>query len=243
MFDSLQTGSILPYLERAKAEGYAVVVLNPNFNEHKVKLTRQQQKQQLGKATVKRKRFEKKQQQQEKEQLYDNDDEEEEVICPIPGNENGFKHALCVWDSVIRRRAAFARQIGIVAHSFGGNFAIALMADRWRQLRRRLKAVAFLDSVHDEIIIDGKTPRPVVEFLQMSSKHWVRSNRPLDDEEEEVIIINQPHSVVSSSSTSSNFSSTAGHCCLTVSGGVNDHDRVPAAAMESVFHFLRKQMC
>jgi len=36
MNDSLAAGTQLPWIQRAIEEGYAVIVLNPNLNEHEV---------------------------------------------------------------------------------------------------------------------------------------------------------------------------------------------------------------
>jgi hypothetical protein len=48
--DSLDTGSILPYLTQAKAEGYGVIVLNPNNNSVQVKTTQKKKSSKSKKA-------------------------------------------------------------------------------------------------------------------------------------------------------------------------------------------------
>ncbi|KAL6046977.1 cotranscriptional regulator FAM172A-like [Balamuthia mandrillaris] len=157
--DSLQTGSLLPYLERAKNEGYGVAILNPNLNS--VPTT----------PTTKR---------PEEEEGEEQDDKVTTASdkVAIPHNENGFMHMLYVWDNILWPGVNNATKLFIVSHSFGGVHAVALMSDRQSQVLPKLRGVAFTDSVHTT---SDMTPPSVLHFLQRHCKNWVASSSPLDE--------------------------------------------------------------
>jgi len=177
--DSLNTGTMLPYIKRAREEGYGVIVLNPNDNE----LTAPD-----GSVQV------------------------------IPGLESPEAHTLYVWQEFVRE--AKARQVAIVAHSYGGvcteTLVHSLCNDGSCDDKERLKAIAFTDSVHGQIAKQG----PAAAFMKERCVNWVCSDEPLD------------------TPVAPYLGSRAVDDCLCVSAGTDSHIHSSASAFESVFRFL-----
>lgn len=107
--DSLQTGSILPYIKQAKENGYGVIVFNPNLNKAPEDLdaTRPQKEQFLIPGKPKRPSIK---------------------TIPIPNNSSPPEHTIYVWDKFAKKAAA--KHIVIVAHSAGGWCTMSLLGDR-----------------------------------------------------------------------------------------------------------------
>jgi pimeloyl-ACP methyl ester carboxylesterase len=183
-------------------QGYAVVVLNPNYNEAVVKRklaidSKQAEATKAKPATATRghkRRRQNSDDDHEEEEAEEEQEEEEEQVehedkVSIPFNENGFRHIAHVWDRLItptRFGIKGTGKVAIVAHSFGGNHALSIMQDRRQDLfsasaraRRSssIHAVAFIDSVHT---IDDKTPPHVTRLLRTRARHWAKSQQPLD---------------------------------------------------------------
>lgn len=89
----------------------------------------------------------------------------------IKGSESPTKHALTVWDEIIK--PAQPEAIGIVAHSFGGVVAVDIANARYDYFKNRVFAVGMTDSVH----FGGKIP----EELRARGRNWVTSRKPLDE--------------------------------------------------------------
>jgi len=145
--NELDTGSILPYLEKANKLGFSVIVLNPNFTSATptpTPTTNEQQK--------KKKRNE----------------------IPIKGSETPFNHVLYCYDHFIKNSPA--KEIVIVAHSFGGEVTRHLLDKRENELKTKIKAVAFTDSVH------GTRHKETFSssFFTKNAINWVTSREPLD---------------------------------------------------------------
>lgn len=117
--DSLDKGSILPYVERFRAEGYGVLVMNTNRRT----------------------------------------DPDEPGGRVVACSTSPIDHGRYVWRTFVQPAAA--RCIAIVAHSYGGVVASAILKDEHTLLRpERVRAVAFTDSVHSSRQLPGSL-RPV----------------------------------------------------------------------------------
>jgi len=153
--DTLDNGSIFPYLRKAIADGYGVIVFNPNQNRVPVD----------GFTRPKREEFftsGKPKYQDVKE-------------MKIPENESPPQHTINVWNHY--GSIAAARKIVIVAHSAGGSCTMSLLREKGNEILPKLKAIAFTDSVHSESYNDSKS---VQNFLKNNARNWVQSNEPLD---------------------------------------------------------------
>lgn len=56
------------------------------------------------------------------------------------------EHALYVWDTYVSKTKA--ENIAIVAHSYGGVVTVTLATEMKKDFGKRVKAIAFTDSVH-----------------------------------------------------------------------------------------------
>eukprot|EP01130_Rhizamoeba_saxonica_P010068 TRINITY_DN4123_c0_g1_i1.p1 TRINITY_DN4123_c0_g1~~TRINITY_DN4123_c0_g1_i1.p1 ORF type:complete len:342 (+),score=60.13 TRINITY_DN4123_c0_g1_i1:47-1072(+) len=122
--DSLETGSILPYLNKAQELGYGVIVPNPNFNEDYEEvpiITRD--------AII-------------------NDAIEYPKKVKISENSTPFKHVHYVWENLINTHAA--EKISIIAHSAGGYNTVTL-ANLYPEYLAKVISIAFTDSVHSPL--------------------------------------------------------------------------------------------
>lgn len=126
----------------------------------------------------------------------------------IPGHEAPEKHVISVFDQFVAN--AQCSTLTIVAHSFGGVCTMALLNAR-PQIFRKLRAVAFTDSVHSTSRRDSKE---TTAFLADHAVNWVRSPKPLD----------QPEGF------------RDGTRC--VSAGHPDHEWTSGTSIASVFTFL-----
>jgi len=148
--DDLNIGSILPYLERCKKEGYSVIVFNPNQNEGPLEKVDILCSSFLVNAKVPKKAVKE---------------------AKIPGSESNAFHCVYVWDNFVMK--ASATTISIVAHSAGGACARILAERRDVEVSKRVCGIAFTDSVHG----DGGSAG---HFIQKRCRNWVTSRRPLD---------------------------------------------------------------
>jgi hypothetical protein len=152
--DSLEKGSILPYLARAKKNGMGVIVFNPNLTSVDVPARVFTQADFLTAAAAPRAGVKR---------------------VPIPGSETPPAHTVSVFDELVR--GAAARDLVIVAHSAGGHCTMQLLRER-EELMTRLRAIAFTDSVHSVSLRESKE---VVDFFRRGdARDWVQSNKPLD---------------------------------------------------------------
>jgi len=153
--DSLETGSIFNYLQRAIQAGYSVVVFNPNLNyATKEPLVRPDRSDffKPGKPVI-----------------------PDPPRMKIPGSETPPDHTVYVWDHIASKSPA--KEIVIVAHSAGGWCTLSLLNSRKKEVLPRLKAIAFTDAV------SSVTPRDaaqVRDFLKNNCINWVQSRDPLD---------------------------------------------------------------
>lgn len=93
----------------------------------------------------------------------------------IRGSEDSASHAVYVWDHVIEQSSV--SEVVIVAHSYGGVNVVHLLNEHQEQFLSRVKAVAFIESLHAAA---KNPPTPVRDFLTQHTKHWVASSEALD---------------------------------------------------------------
>jgi len=214
---SLKSGTIFDYLDIARELGMATIVLNPNLNQVKLRIITKESPHGTYSKT------------------HD---------YPVLDHEDHIKHTLYVWDHFVTKSAV--KDIWMVAHSRGGDSAIALLNHRLVKsdadaeylasleskgnakvstitpadeanmsfLHRKLRALAFTDSVH---WIGGANSKAVKEWVMANSRDWVASSAPLDQPE------------------SSHNTNTGCEC---FSSGHSKHEWTSACAVNSVFKFL-----
>ncbi|ELU03974.1 hypothetical protein CAPTEDRAFT_148827 [Capitella teleta] len=136
---------------------------------------------------------------------------------PIPLNSTPDSHGQCVWDSLVQ--SAAAKEIAIVAHSYGGVVVTNLALKRTEEFLSRVKAVAFTDSVHS-LSMQGGT-EAVQEFYSKDARNWVSSDEPLDTPIEHRWGQND---------------------APLVSAGHQKHEWTSYSAMDSVFEFFKTKM-
>lgn len=90
----------------------------------------------------------------------------------IPHSGSSEEHAKYVWEEYIQNTKASS--ILIVAHSYGGILTVMLSENQKKQFEKRVKAVAFTDSVHSFSGVQ------VSKHLKKVTKNWVSSSAPLD---------------------------------------------------------------
>ncbi|CAL8329933.1 unnamed protein product [Arctogadus glacialis] len=96
-----------------------------------------------------------------------------------PGNrENSSpeEHVQYVWDHFVSKAAA--KNVFIVAHSYGGLSFVELMKQREGQVKRRVCAVALTDSAHNIWLQDSS--KSMQDWMQERCRNWVSSPLPLD---------------------------------------------------------------
>ncbi|KAH8555227.1 protein FAM172A [Umbelopsis sp. PMI_123] len=194
MNDSLELGSMFPYIERAQRNGWEIMVLNPNLNEIAfddgdgmdfggeggLSFSKK-----LGRMT-------------------------------ITGSETPEHHCQYVWDNFIRKSKA--KNLVIVAHSYGGHAITLLATHNAFDFTHRVTALALTDSVHSKTNIKGQ---PVIEWFNRHSQHWVASKETLDKV--------MPYHTKDSG-------------CPCVSAGHSKHEFTSGTARDSVMLFLETQI-
>ncbi|XP_042213432.1 uncharacterized protein LOC121860377 [Homarus americanus] len=125
--------------------------------------------------------------------------------------ENPEQHALHVWQHYIK--AAKAKHIAIIAHSYGGCVTTALFQHKKKEFKKRVFAVAMTDSVHFLPSSDAFT-----ELVKISC-NWVCSQKPLDTPV-----------------------GTHSRDIKRVSSGVTVHEMTSWASFQSIFKFLDKRL-
>ncbi|XP_067263319.1 cotranscriptional regulator ARB2A homolog isoform X4 [Chanodichthys erythropterus] len=123
--EDLNSGTQIPFINRAKEEGYGVIVLNPNENSLEVEKVPDPAKKPSPDASdepaEKRERKEERESKKKKDfyEKYRNPQKEREMEhIPIRENSTPEEHTVYVWDQFISK--SLAKNIFIVAHSYGG---------------------------------------------------------------------------------------------------------------------------
>ncbi|KAN0004726.1 hypothetical protein ACTFIU_001964 [Dictyostelium citrinum] len=168
--DTLDSGSILPYLNDAISNGFSIIVLNPNYNKFEEKIIDEDDDNEK-----EEKKEEKEEEKDEKED--DKPKKKKRFDNSIKGSENSNNHILTVYDEFIKKSPA--TDIVIVAHSFGGVNTTYLLDNRGEEIGDKLKAVAFTDSVHS---LSPKSSSFTKSFYadENKTKNWVKSEKKLN---------------------------------------------------------------
>jgi hypothetical protein len=143
-----------------------------------------------------------------------------------------------VWKHIIKHCSA--KEIYIVAHSYGGkvatdlvSYCIAMHHSYWARdhvclcaqadqskvrdaFRKRVKKIAFTDSVHS--FQPQGTSTAVKEWLASHSRNWISCIDPLDQEQD-----------------------TAKGTVPKVSAGTTKHEETSSHAMESIFKYFAEE--
>lgn len=129
----------------------------------------------------------------------------------IRGSENPERHTMYVWEHYTN--VAKAKNIAIIAHSYGGCVTNALYLNKKEEFLKRVFAVAMTDSVHFI-----HSPNAFKELVKISC-NWVCSRHPLDTPID-----------------------TQSGDIKRVSAGVTVHEETSWASMSSIFKFLEARL-
>jgi hypothetical protein len=157
MNETLDTGAVAPYIDLFRANGYGVIVFNPNLNyvlkpQHIKPYSRERCFDPAKPQSLPRSEH-----------------------IPIPSNSSPPEHTIHVWDQFASK--ALAKDIVIVAHSAGGSCTMALLKNREDQVLKKLRGVGFTDSVHS---VEKFDPKRTQQFITQNAINWVTSDKPLD---------------------------------------------------------------
>uniref|UniRef100_A0A9J8B575 ARB2 cotranscriptional regulator A n=2 Tax=Cyprinus carpio TaxID=7962 RepID=A0A9J8B575_CYPCA len=181
--EDLNSGTQIPFINRAKEEGYGVIVLNPNENSLEVEKVPDPAKKPSPDASdepaEKRERKEERENKKKKDfyEKYRNPQKEREMEhIPIRENSSPEEHTLYVWDHFISK--SLAKNVFIVAHSYGGLSFVNLMIQREAEVKNHVRAVAMTDSVHN--VWHQEANKSIRDWLREHCCNWVSSPEPLD---------------------------------------------------------------
>uniref|UniRef100_A0A3B3D680 ARB2 cotranscriptional regulator A n=1 Tax=Oryzias melastigma TaxID=30732 RepID=A0A3B3D680_ORYME len=180
----LNSGTQIPFIERAMEDGYGVMVLNPNENffekEKPAKFSPiPSPTEPTDEPAEKRERKDDKEGKKKKEfyEKYRNPQKETETErIPIRGSGSSEEHVLYVWDHFVSK--ALAKNVFIVAHSYGGLSFVELINQRENQVKNKVCAVALTDSSHNIWLQD--TSKGTQDWMHQNCQNWVSSPEPLD---------------------------------------------------------------
>ncbi|XP_049871509.1 FAM172 family protein homolog CG10038 [Pectinophora gossypiella] len=127
--ENIDYGSQIPYIRKAIAQNYGVLVMNTNDN-------------------------------------FTNDGKK------IPKSNSPEEHALYVWEIYVAKTKATS--VLIVAHSYGGVVTVMLADKMKKDFEKRVKAIAFTDSVH------GYSNTKISKHMKQITRNWISSNEPID---------------------------------------------------------------
>ncbi|XP_069136689.1 cotranscriptional regulator ARB2A homolog [Argopecten irradians] len=134
----------------------------------------------------------------------------------IRGSSSPEEHMETLWTDFVARSKA--KDIAIVAHSYGGVSTLELAENHLDDFEKRVRAVALTDSVH-KFSHQRSTDR-LINFYQQRAKNWASAGPqdPLD----------------SPLDSKMDF-------CPTVSAGTDRHDYTSYSSMKSIFKFIEEQ--
>ncbi|POG71700.1 hypothetical protein GLOIN_2v1774561 [Rhizophagus irregularis DAOM 181602=DAOM 197198] len=130
----------------------------------------------------------------------------------IFGSESPQNHCLYVWDKFVTN--ARAKEILIVAHSYGGICTSYLLDQYADDFYKRVKGIALTDSVHSS----GMIPTHSKLWFSKKAINWIKSDLPINDPIREA---NQFYG------------------CNCFSAGHHKHEYTSGVAIEPVFEFLQ----
>uniref|UniRef100_A0A8C9T5Z6 ARB2 cotranscriptional regulator A n=1 Tax=Scleropages formosus TaxID=113540 RepID=A0A8C9T5Z6_SCLFO len=181
--EDMDSGSQIPFITRAMEEGYGVIVMNPNENylevEKPAKSSPEPSPDGSDEPAEKRERKDDKEMRKKRDfyEKYRNPQKEREVEqIPIRENSSPEEHTIYVWDKFVSKSAA--KNVLIVAHSYGGLSFVELMIQREAEVKSRVRAVAMTDSVHN--VWHQEAGKSILEWMQEHCCNWVSSSEPLD---------------------------------------------------------------
>ncbi|CAN0323182.1 unnamed protein product [Lampetra planeri] len=183
--DCLDSGTQIPYIKRAMEEGYGVVVLNTNDN--RIDGERLERERKRMEAAKKDPQAESTESEDVVSDLENPEKEEHESDVEsgtgrqtsrrrylyVRDNENPEDHVEYVWENFVNK--SVAKNVFIVAHSYGGVAVVNLVMNHPRVLDR-LSAVAFTDSVHG--LYGGN--QTVLDWFKKNCVNWVSSQEDLN---------------------------------------------------------------
>ncbi|XP_061584951.1 cotranscriptional regulator FAM172A homolog [Cololabis saira] len=217
----LDSGTQIPFINKAIEEGFGVMVLNPNENFLELEKPARSSPipspaEPSDEPAEKRERKDEKESKKKKEfyEKYRNPQKETETErIPIRGSGSSEEHVLYVWDHFVSKAAA--KNVFIIAHSYGGLSFVELMNHREMQLRNRVCAVALTDSSHNIWLQD--TSKGTRDWMQQCCCNWVSSPEPLDTPLDPML----PD-------------------CPRVSAGTEKHELTSWMSFNSIFRFFRE---
>ncbi|KAL7839788.1 hypothetical protein SRHO_G00264460 [Serrasalmus rhombeus] len=219
--EDLNSGTQIPFINRAMKEGYGVIVLNPNENfleVEKVPEAEQSAPDTSDEPAEKRERKEEREGKKKKDfyEKYRNPQKERETErIPIRENSSPEEHTLYVWDHFISK--SLAENIFVVAHSYGGLSFVELLIQREDEVKSHVSAVAMTDSVHN--VWHQEANRSIQEWLKERCCNWVSSSEPLDTPVDPML----PD-------------------CLRLSAGTERHELTSWKSFHSIFKFFDKHL-
>lgn len=214
----LDSGTQIPFINKAMQEGYGVIVLNPNENALEVEKARDPSADAWDEPAEKRERKEECEGENKKDghEKYRKPQKERETKhIPIRENSSPEEHTLYVWDHFISR--SLAKNIFVVAHSYGGLSFVELMIQREDEVMLHVRAVAMTDSVHN--VWHQRPSRSTREWLQERCCNWVSSPEPLDTPVDSLL----PD-------------------CLRRSAGTEFHELTSWSSFQSIFQFFEEHL-
>ncbi|XP_064609750.1 cotranscriptional regulator ARB2A-like [Liolophura sinensis] len=135
-------------------------------------------------------------------------------FIPVRESSTAVDHGLYVWEEFVSKSAA--RNIAIVAHSYGGVVTVELAIEKEAEFKERVFAIALTDSVHS--LSHQEVSSSVIKLFKRIAKNWVSSKEPLDTP----------------------VPSRHRYECPQVSAGTNKHEETSWSSFESIFEMLDK---
>uniref|UniRef100_A0A6B2LF01 Arb2 domain-containing protein n=1 Tax=Arcella intermedia TaxID=1963864 RepID=A0A6B2LF01_9EUKA len=152
--ESLDIGSVLPYIKECQNLSYGVIVFNPNLNSQPKKAPQVLRSTFLTETS--------------------NPFKSKPGEVEIPENESPPKHVIYVWDNFVEKSKT---KVSVVAHSAGGHGTCILLKSRAKSFHSKVCGIAFTDSAH---YCNPSDPEHQRFFLTTKAKNWVKSDEPLD---------------------------------------------------------------
>ncbi|CAF1544740.1 unnamed protein product [Adineta steineri] len=243
--ESLDIGTMFPYMAKAKEHNLSVIILNPNQTSYIVEksvdiddtlptntemnVTNEQKSHEVKdnkEADVRD------QQISTTNENIDNQTENhpdgmliDYYLSPrplpcskkekIPNLSTSREHVLYVYDNIISKSPA--KNFYIVAHSAGGDGLMYLLRKRQDKILSTLSKIAFTDSVHSILPFE---PNEIKNFLKTNAIHFVASDKPMGESIDRAYDFSQ------------------GSICEEVSAGHPKHEYTSGHCVEGVFKFF-----
>ncbi|XP_052098240.1 cotranscriptional regulator FAM172A-like isoform X2 [Mytilus californianus] len=134
----------------------------------------------------------------------------------IRGSESPEKHTTYLWETFVQ--PAQAKNVAIVAHSYGGVCVLNLVNTFLKEFKERVFAMAFTDSVHS--FQHQETTEETISFFVERGVNWASSYDKLDTKLKTHIDYTP-----------------------TLSAGTDKHALTSYTSMKSIFKFITKKYC